>query len=102
LSGLSATSTFDPSAGLGASASLSDYATDSVSWLQGQNQQATSQLQYQTALTTQAQTALSNASGVNLDAELTNLLNLENTYTTTAKLLTTTTDMFNALIQATP
>ena len=35
-----ATQNFDPSAGLGSSSSLADYANASVSWLQGENQQA--------------------------------------------------------------
>ena len=102
VSGLTATQSFDPTAGLGSSDSLTDYANASVSWLQGQNQQASDQATYQSSLVTQATGALSNATGVNLDAEMTNMLNLENTYTTSAKLLTTVTAMFNALIAAIP
>jgi flagellar hook-associated protein 1 FlgK len=95
-----ATQSFDPSAGLGSSDSLSDYANASVSWLQAQNQQASNQVDYQNSLVTQATGALSNATGVSLDTEMTNMLNIENTYTTTAKLLTTVNDMFTALINA--
>jgi flagellar hook-associated protein 1 FlgK len=95
-----ATQSFDPSAGLGSSDSLSDYANASVSWLQAQNQQASNQVDYQNSLVTQATGALSNATGVSLDTEMTNMLNIENSYTTTAKLLTTVNDMFTALINA--
>ena len=91
---------FDPSAGLGSSSSLADYAGASVSWIQGENQQASDSSSYQNALATQATSALSNATGVNLDAEMTNMLNLENTYASTAKLLTTVTSMFQSLLQA--
>jgi flagellar hook-associated protein 1 FlgK len=98
ISNITATTSFDPSAGLGSSDSLSDYANASVSWLQGQNQEASDQATYQNALVTQSTGALTNATGVNLDSEMTNMLNLENTYTTSAKLLSTVTDMFNALI----
>jgi flagellar hook-associated protein 1 len=98
VSGLTSTMSFDPSAGLGSSDSLSDYANASVSWLQGQNQQASDQSTYQSALLTQATGALSNATGVNLDSQMTNMLNLENTYTTSAKLLSTVTTMFNSLL----
>jgi len=92
---------FDPSpAGLGSSSSLADYANASVSWLEGQNQQASNASAYQNALATQATSALSNATGVNLDAQLTNMLNLENTYASTAKLLTTVNSMFSALLDA--
>src|SRR5271170_3654791 len=74
---IDATQTFDPAAGLGSSSSLADYANASVSWLQGENQQASDSSSYQNALATQATSALSNATGVNLDAEMTNMLNLE-------------------------
>jgi flagellar hook-associated protein 1 FlgK len=97
---ISATQSFDPSAGLDSSASLTDYANSSVSWLQAQNQQASDASSYQNAVATQATSALSNATGVNLDAEMTNMLNLENAYASTAKLLTTVTSMFTALLQA--
>jgi flagellar hook-associated protein 1 len=91
---------FDASAGLGTSASLTDYASASVSWLQGENSQASNASDYQNALVTQASSALSNATGVNLDAEMTNMLSLENTYASTAKLLTTVNSMFSALLDA--
>jgi flagellar hook-associated protein 1 FlgK len=98
---ITATQSFDPGAGLGSSDGLGDYANASVSWLQGQDQQASDQVDYQNSLVTQATAALSNATGVNLDTEMTNMLNIENSYTTTAKLLTTVNDMFTALINAT-
>ncbi len=97
---IGATQSFDPSAGLGASASLTDYANASVSWLQGENSQASNASSYQNALATQATSALSNATGVNLDAEMTNMLNLENSYASSAKLLTTVNSMFSALLNA--
>ena len=97
---ISASQSFDPSAGLGSSSSLVDYANASVSWLQGENQQASDSSSYQNALATQATSALSNATGVNLDAEMTNMLNLENSYASSAKLLTTVTSMFSALLDA--
>jgi flagellar hook-associated protein 1 len=97
---ISAIQSFDPSAGLGSSSSLADYANASVSWLQGQNQEASDSSSYQNALATQATSALSNATGVNLDAEMTNMLNLENSYASTAKLLTTVNSMFSAVLDA--
>ena len=65
-----------------------------------ENQQASNASTYQNALATQATSALSNATGVNLDAEMTNMLNLENSYASTAKLLTTVNSMFSALLNA--
>jgi flagellar hook-associated protein 1 len=100
IGGINATQSFDPSAGLGSSSSLADYANASVSWLQAENQQASDASSYQNALATQATSALSNATGVNLDAEMTNMLNLENSYASTAKLLTTVNSMFSAVLDA--
>jgi flagellar hook-associated protein 1 len=98
IDGIGATQSFDPTAGLAASQSLASYANASVSWLQGQNQQASNQADYQSAVASQASSALSNATGVNLDSELTNMMSIENSYTTTAKLLTTANAMFSALL----
>ena len=97
---LDATQSFASSAGLGTSTSLSNYANTSVSWLQAQNQQASDAASYESTVASQASSALSNATGVNLDTEMTNMLNIENSYTTSAKLLTTVNDMFSALINA--
>jgi flagellar hook-associated protein 1 FlgK len=91
---------FDASAGLETPATLPGYASASVSWLQGENSQASNASDYQNALASQATSALSNATGVNLDSEMTDMLNLENTYASTAKLLTTVTSMFSALLDA--
>jgi flagellar hook-associated protein 1 FlgK len=91
----------DTTAKLGtSSASLGDYADASVSWLQSQNQKASNQLDYENSLVSQATTAASNATGVNLDTEMTNMLSIENSYTTTAKLLTTVNAMFTSLLNA--
>ena len=97
---LTTTQSFDPSAGLGSSNNLTSYASDSVSWLQGQNQTATDAASYQTSVVSQASAALSNATGVNLDTEMTNMLNIENSYSSSAKLLTTVNSMYQALLNA--
>ena len=92
--------TFAASAGIGSNMSLSDYANTSVSWLQGQNSQASSNATYQSSLLSQATSALQNATGVNLDSELTQMLNIENSYQTSAKLLTTVTSLLQTLMNA--
>jgi flagellar hook-associated protein 1 len=100
ISQISASQSFDPAAGAGASDSVSDYADASVSWVQGQYQQATNQASYSSALATTASQALSSATGVNLDDETSQMLSLENSYQTTAKLLTTANNMFASLLSA--
>ena len=91
---------FASSAGLGTSSSISDYANASVSWVQAANQQASSGATYASSLLTQASAALNNADGVNLDAELTNMLTIESSYTASAKLMTTVNGMLQTLVNA--
>ncbi|WP_158816247.1 flagellar hook-associated protein FlgK [Methylocapsa sp. S129] len=100
ISGISATQSFDPTAGAGSSDSLTAYADASVSWVQGQYQQASDQATSSSALATTASQALSSATGVSLDNETSQMLSLENSYQTTAKLLTTVNNMFSSLLTA--
>ncbi len=55
---MSATQSFDPSAGAGSNASLTDYANASVGWVQGQYQHATDQANSSSTLATAASQAL--------------------------------------------
>jgi flagellar hook-associated protein 1 len=91
---------FSSDAGLGVTDTISTYANNSVSWLQAATQTASNGAAYEGSLLTQASAALSNATGVNLDAELTNMLTIENSYTASAKLVTTVTSMLNTLVNA--
>jgi flagellar hook-associated protein 1 FlgK len=100
VSALQTPMSFSSSAGLNTSGSIADYANSSVGWLQGANQQASSNAAYQSSLATQAGSALNNATGVNLDAELTNMLSIESSYTASAKLLTTANSMLTTLVNA--
>jgi flagellar hook-associated protein 1 FlgK len=97
---LQAPMSFSSAAGLGSSASISDFSNQSVSWLQAANQQASSNSTYQQSLLSQASSALSNATGVNLDTELTNMLTIESSYTASAKLMTTVSSMLKTLVNA--
>jgi flagellar hook-associated protein 1 FlgK len=97
---LQAPMTFAPSAGIGSDGSILSYSNASVSWLQATNQQTSQNATYQSSLQTQATAALSNATGVNLDAQLTNMLTIESSYQATAKLVTTVNTMLNALLTA--
>jgi flagellar hook-associated protein 1 FlgK len=100
ISQISATQSFNASAGAGSSDSLADYANASVSWVQGQYQLASNQASSSSALATTASQALSSATGVNLDDQTSQMLSLENSYQTTAKLLTTVNNMFASLLTA--
>ena len=97
---LQATASFSSAGGIGQSGTILSYAEASVSWLQSTNQQAAQNATYQNSLQTQATAALSNATGVNLDAQLTNMLTIESSYQATAKLVTSVNTMLNALLNA--
>jgi flagellar hook-associated protein 1 FlgK len=90
---LGTTQSFDPVAGIDASATLGKFSTASVSWLEFARQDATNASDYSTTLVNQASDALSNATGVNLDDEMSLLLDLEKSYQASSKLLGVIDDM---------
>jgi flagellar hook-associated protein 1 FlgK len=100
LSALSSTQTFSTLAGLPTSQSLTSYTASSASWLDGQYQTASNNATYQSTLSTQASQALSNATGVNIDSQMSRMLDLENSYQASAKLISTINTMFGSLLQA--
>ena len=97
---LSATQSFSATGGITTSADLSSYATASVSWLEAQRSSVSAQSNYQSALLNTATTALSNATGVNINDQMSQMLVLENSYAASAKLLTSVNSMFNDLTTA--
>lgn len=92
--------TFDPNAELGSPQSVTSYATSSIGWFGAQRRQATNAASYQATLSSQTAQALSNATGVNLDEQMSKMLDLENSYQASAKLLAAVDAMYAALFQA--
>jgi flagellar hook-associated protein 1 FlgK len=91
---------FDASAGLGTSGSLTGFATSSVSWLEGARSDAHSSSDYQNTLLQRTSDALSNATGVNLDDEMSLMLDIERSYQSSSKLIGTIDSMFGSLLAA--
>jgi len=91
---------FDPAAGLGANGSLNAIASGSIGWIGAQRAQAVKDITFQDAMVTQMTQALSNATGVNLDDQMSQMLALENSYQASAKLLETINAMFDTLFAA--
>jgi flagellar hook-associated protein 1 FlgK len=91
---------FDASAGLVASSTLSGFASSSVSWLQESRKSASADGDYKAALLERAYGALTKVTGVNLDEEMTLLLELERSYQASTRLVTTIDNMLAALLQA--
>lgn len=100
VSALNQTRSFDATSGASASGSLASYAASSVSWLEQQNQATSSAATYQSSVVNAATTALSNATGVNLDSEMSNMLEVEHAYQASAQLMNSVDAMYSALIQA--
>ncbi|KAA3451806.1 flagellar hook-associated protein FlgK [Mesorhizobium sp. SARCC-RB16n] len=92
--------TFDSAAGISATSSVSDYAANSIGWLQGMRQQASTASNAKEALAQRSAEALSNATGVNVDQEMSLMLDLEHTYQASARMMKTVDDMMTALLNA--
>lgn len=90
---------FDPSAQLSQSASVTDYAKSSVSWLESLRQSASAEAESRQTLADRASAALSKDTGVNLDEEMTNLLALERTFQASSRLINTVDSIFATLLQ---
>lgn len=93
--------TFDAIAGLETSGSVTDFAFNSVGWLESLRQQAAAGSEGKEALVTRTATALSNLTGVNVDEEMALLLDLEHAYQASSRIIAVVDEMLAALLQAT-
>lgn len=91
---------FDAAAGVQGTISVVAYSAETVSWFEALRQNASRASESKTALLTRTQEALSNATGVNIDEELSLLLDLEHTYEASARLLRAIDEMLASLIAA--
>jgi len=91
---------FSPAAGIVTSASLSDYSTASIGWFDGLRKEASDAAGTKEALAVRTAEALSNETGVNVDAEMSLLLDLEHSYEASARLLRAVDEMLAALLDA--
>lgn len=91
---------FDPTSGGVTTGSLDTYAASSVSWLEAGRKDATGQADYKKTLLERSTTALSNATGANLDEEMATMLDLEHAYQASSKLISTVGAMLDALMAA--
>jgi flagellar hook-associated protein 1 FlgK len=91
---------FSPATGITASSSVTAYSANAIGWLENARQQATTQADTREALAARTAEALSNATGVNIDMEMSLMLDLEHTYQASARLLTTVDEMLKTLLNA--
>lgn len=92
--------TFSPASGITASSSVTAYSASAIGWLDNARQQATTQADTKEALASRTAEALSNATGVNIDSEMSLMLDLEHTYQASARLLSTVDEMLKTLLNA--
>jgi len=91
---------FDPAAGITASTGVTGYAASAIGWFEGVRQQASTAADTKEALANRTAEALSNATGVNVDTEMSLLLDLEHTYQASARILTSVNQMLDSLMAA--
>ncbi|MFS8048844.1 flagellar hook-associated protein FlgK [Rhizobium sp. BR 314] len=87
---------FDGGAGSDTSATLMSYSASSIGWLEGQRSSATSAAENTSAALSRSSGAYSNATGVNLDEELTLMMDIEQSYKAGTKIL----NAVNAMLQS--
>lgn len=91
---------FGSDTGLEPNQSILGFAKQSQSWMEGARTEAYKAAQYQNTMSSRAAEALSNATGVNTDDEMALMLQLEQTYSATARIISTVGKMLDDLMNA--
>lgn len=97
---MAAQRTFNPSAGLSGAATLAEFAEQSAGWLEAGRQAATQSNAAAQALAEQAGAALSNATGVNIDDQMAQMLQLERSFQAAAKMIATIDQMYSSFFES--
>ncbi|MEM5471553.1 flagellar hook-associated protein FlgK [Hoeflea sp. AS60] len=89
---------FDAAAGISTNASILGFAADSIGWLELNRSDANSSSVSREAALFRTTEALSNITGVSLDEEMSILLELEQSYKASARLISAVDEMLQALL----
>ncbi|MEP2578281.1 MAG: flagellar hook-associated protein FlgK [Roseibium sp.] len=100
VSAFDADTVFDGSAELDPSDSLSGYAASSVSWLESGRKTMTSNVEVQSVILGRTAENLNNKTGVNIDEEMTLLLQIERSYSAASRLISAVDAMLEDLLAA--
>jgi flagellar hook-associated protein 1 FlgK len=95
---MSAPQAFDPAAQLSTSASLGSFASSSAAWLEEARRTAGDEAEYRETVLNRSAESLNKVTGVNLDEEMTLMLELERTYQASSKLISTIDSMLGTLL----
>lgn len=98
--GMAANRPFDPSTLGKPNANLIDFAGSSVSWLESQRKSTSDEAAYSQTLLERSAEALSNVSGVNMNDEMSFMLQVERTFAASSKLIATVDEMLKQLLAA--
>jgi flagellar hook-associated protein 1 len=91
---------FDPAAGLSGDTTVVAFSANAIGWLEAGRQAAFGATENKGALLMRTEAALSNATGVNIDQEMTMMLDLEHSYAASARMLQAVNDMLASLLNA--
>lgn len=90
---------FASGTGLPTSSSLTDYSSSSISWLEGRRKLASDELTYNMKVFEGADRALSGVTEVDLDHELSLILDLERSFQASSRVITTVNAMLDQLLR---
>ena len=93
-------SSFDNQTGISGLMSILTFANQTTGWIDGQRSDASQAALTKSALSIRLTEKISNKSGVNIDEEMTLLLQLEKSYEASARLIATVNEMFDTLLQS--
>ncbi|WP_026618268.1 flagellar hook-associated protein 1 [Ensifer sp. WSM1721] len=91
---------FDATTGLDGTSSIMEFGASSIGWFEQIRSGASTADDNKTALLARTQEALGNVTGVSIDEELSLLLDLEQSYKASAKLISTVDAMMASLLEA--
>jgi flagellar hook-associated protein 1 len=91
---------FDPAASVGGSLSLLSFSSQAIGWLDGQRSDAMSASASKEALRVRLAEKLSNATGVNVDEEMSQLVELEHSYEASSRIIKAVDEMLANLFDA--
>lgn len=91
---------FDVAAQGKPSGSVIEFASSSASWIESHRKTADDNVQYQNTLLDRSTAALSNVAGVNMDDEMSLMLQVERTYSASSKIISTVDQMLQSLLAA--
>ncbi len=89
---------FNSATGIDSNVSIMDFASNSIGWLEQYRSDASGAAENTSAALSRSDEAYSNETGVNLDEELTLLLDIEQSYKAATKILNAVDEMLKSLL----